>query len=383
MKTKYRIRIKGKNCDYFLNLLIQKKISIYSFEKEDSNYILLIDQDDYKKVKKIKTSYQIDVLDIYGYSRLKSILRRHFTFVLSFLICFFLLIASSFFIFDISVLTSDSSLKKIILEDLKVRGVSRFQLQKSYSRRNQIIEEILEEEKNRIEWIELERVGTKYLIHVVERVKNKKEESCVPQNIVSKKDAFIVRIEADSGEVVTALHRNVKKGDILISGEIHNKEDIMNRRCARGHVFGEVWYQVMVEVPKHYYEENVTGKVHRGIGFEFFSLRSKSYFKTYKSREYPILENNVLPIRIYYSEAMETNVIEKDFTIHNIDSFGLKIATEKLKNKIPKDSVIVTKKILKKQEKNSRIIIGVFFKVIEDISEVKLIEEESYVRESE
>ncbi len=383
MMTKYRIRIVGKNCTYFLNLLIQRNITIYSFEKSDKYLIIVISLEDYKKIKKIRSSYKIEVLEVYGSLHYKNIIKNNWFFILSFFLSLLLLIFSSFFIYDIEVETSDLKIKKMILEDLKVREIAPFRLKKDYDYRTKVISEILLEERNNIEWLDIKTMGTKYKVFVVERVIDNSSDECYPSNIVANKDAFITNIDATYGEVNTALFRYVKKGDILISGDIHNKEDIMNRRCASGKVFGEVWYQVKVEVPKHYHEENVTGRIHRSIGYEFFHFKSKDYFKTYKRKEIPILDNPILHSRLYYLEAMETKVIDKAFTIKNIDKYGVYLAEKKLLLKLPKDSKIIKKKILKKEENNSRIIVEVFFKVNEDIGIKKRIEEESYVRESE
>ena len=380
MKTKYRIKISGKNCDYFLNLLIQKNISIYSFEKDNSNYIIVVSSDDYKKIRKIRTTYKIEVLNIYGYSHGKSFIKNNWFFILSFFLCLSLLIISSFFIYDVEVESSDQKIIKMVLEDLKVRGISPFRLKKNYDYRSVVISEILKEERDNIEWLDIKTIGSKYIVSVVERVKDKDNDVCSPTNIVASKDAFITKIDAYEGEVVTALNRYVRKGDILISGDIHNKEDIMSRRCAKGKIYGEVWYQVTVEVPKHYHEENVTGRVHRSLSYEFFSFKSKDYFKTYKKKEINILSNPLLPIRFYYLEALETKVIDKYYTINNIDKYGTSIAEKKILLKVPKDSKITFKKILKKEEKNSRIIVEVFFKVNEEIGVNKSIEEESDVR---
>ena len=380
MKTKYRIKISGKNCDYFLNLLIQKNISIYSFEKDNSNYIIVVSSDDYKKIRKIRTTYKIEVLNIYGYSHGKSFIKNNWFFILSFFLCLSLLIISSFFIYDVEVESSDQKIIKMVLEDLKVRGISPFRLKKNYDYRSVVISEILKEERDNIEWLDIKTIGSKYIVSVVERVKDKDNDVCSPTNIVASKDAFITKIDAYEGEVVTALNRYVRKGDILISGDIHNKEDIMSRRCAKGKIYGEVWYQVTVEVPKHYHEENVTGRVHRSLSYEFFSFKSKDHFKTYKKKEINILSNPLLPIRLYYLEALETKVIDKYYTINNIDKYGTSIAEKKILLKVPKDSKITFKKILKKEEKNSRIIVEVFFKVNEEIGVNKSIEEESDVR---
>ena len=380
MMNKYRISISGKNCDYFLNLLIQKNITIYSLKKDINNLIIDVSLEDYKKIKKIKTSYKIKVLDIYGYSHLINIIKNNWFFILSFFICLLLLIISSFFIYSVEVDSSNQYIRKMLLEDLKVRGISSFKIQKNYDYRQKVISEILEEERDYLEWLDIKTSGTRYEVSIVLRVKENSNDSCVPSNIVASKDAFVTKIDAYQGEVNTSLFRYVRKGDILISGDIHNKEDIMNRRCAKGNVYGEVWYQVTVEVPKHFHEENVTGRIHRSIGYEFFSLKSRNYFKTYKRKEISIIDNPIIPIRIYYLEAMETKVIDKYFNINNIDKYGVNLAEEKLLLKLPKNSKILKKKILKKEEKNSRIIVEVFFKVDEEIGVNKSIKEETDVR---
>ena len=57
------------------------------------------------------------------------------------------------------------------------------------------------------------------------------------------------------------------------------------------------------------------------------------------------------------------------FSTPNIEKDAISLATNKLTNKIGEDSEIVSKKVLKKYKKNSKIIVEVFFKVKEDITE--------------
>lgn len=371
MKSKYKLKISGKNNNYFLHLLISKGINIYSLDKKKGYFYLIVDKEDYQKIKKIKTSYKISVVKEYGLIYLKKIFINNLSFVISFLVCCSLFLFISNLILDIEVVTSDKHLKKIILEDLKVRGIYKYQLKSDYNKRSKITKEIIEEEKDKIEWLEIISYGTKYTINVVERVKNEEEEICTPRNIVAKKDAFIVSIDAISGEVKTAINRSVKKGDILISGNIYNKEEIVNTKCARGKVFGEVWYQIHLELPKHYHEENVTGRKTNRLGIEFFNYKSKSNYKTYKSKDINIINNHLLPVRIFYTTYLETEIIDKNFTLDNVDEYALELASKKLQNKLGKEDKIQYKKILKKEQNDSKIIIGVFFKVVEDITSVQ------------
>lgn len=383
MISRIKLKITGKNLDYFLNLLISHKINIEVIEKTRKHLVIIVSDKDYKKLKKIKTSYKIRVIKVYGLLYIKYLLDNYYSFIICFFISLFLLILCSNLILDIEVVSSNKTLTKTILEDLKVRGISKYKFKSSYNRKNKIVEEILDEENDTIEWLEIDEYGTKYIINVVERVKNDKEDKCSPSNIVAKKDAIVLDIEASSGEVKTAINRSVKKGDILISGNIFNKDEIVNTKCSRGSVYGEVWYQVYVDLPKHYYEENVTGKVEKRFGINFLNYSSKSSFKTYKRKDINIYNNKILPIRLFFTEYLETNVIDRNFTLENVDSYALEKASKKVEDKLGKNEKILLKKILKKEEKDSRIIVGVFFKVYEDITKIEEIPEVLPVPEGE
>lgn len=371
MISKIKLKITGRNSDYFLNTLISKNINFTVNDKNRKNLIITVGDREYKKIKEIKTSYKIKVIQVYGLLYIKHLFNNYLSFIISFFICIALLLLISNLTLDINVISSNNNLKKTILEDLKVRGVSKYRFKINYEKRVRIINEILEEENDSIEWLEIEEYGTKYSINVVERIKKTENDECIPSNIVAKKDAIVTAVEAYSGEVLTAINRSVKKGDILISGNIYNKEDIVNTKCSRGRVFGEVWYQVFVDLPKHYHEENLTGNVEKRIGFDFFNYSSKSSYKIYKRKDINIYNDKLLPIRFYYTEYLETKVIDKEFTIDNVDKYALDKASKKLSNKLGKDDRIILKKILKKEENDSRIIVGVFFKVNEDITKVE------------
>ena len=78
-----------------------------------------------------------------------------------------------------------------------------------------------------------------------------------------------------------------------------------------------------------------------------------------------------MPVRLSLVKLFET--VEKKilYTLDNCEEEALKIASEKLLLDLGKDDIILTKKVLKKQLKNSKIIVEVFFKVKEDITSYK------------
>lgn len=57
-----------------------------------------------------------------------------------------------------------------------------------------------------------------------------------------------------------------------------------------------------------------------------------------------------------------------NYNISNVDKFALELAEVKIKQKLGNNGDIVSKKVLKKNIKNSKIIVKVFIKVKEDIT---------------
>ena len=88
-----------------------------------------------------------------------------------------------------------------------------------------------------------------------------------------------------------------------------------------------------------------------------------------------LLENSLLPISIHYSELQKTEEIIKRYDTSKGEKEGMEMAEEKLKRKLSSKDSILSKKVLKKREKNSTIEMDIFFKVKEDITDYESIED--------
>ena len=385
MNNRYRILIQGKNSTYFLSMLIHMHISIYQKEESPLGIILVVSASDYQKIMDIKTSCQITVLNRYGLLKIKYLIYKYRIFLVVLLFFFGVLFFLSHIVFQIEVIHSNEEIQSIIYQDLEEFGIERFHFKVSYDEKEKIVEKILEKETDRIEWLEIEEVGTKYIIRVEERKKNQEEKECRPQSIVAKKDATILEIHAEEGEVVKKRFDYVQKGDVIISGLIYNKEEIVSKRCAKGQVFGEVWYQVTLEIPKHYHEEKVTGKKKHKFEVQFLdhTYHLFSHYDTYQKKSISILSSRLLPIQLLFSTYLETDVVDRQYTLENVDSFAFSLSEDKLAHKLSKQDEMISKKILKKYEKDSKIVVEVFFRVKEDITDTVSIENVDIAKENE
>lgn len=385
MNSRYQILIRGKSPKYFLALLLQKKVAIYSVLEKANEIIVVVDYEGYQEILNTKTSYSITILNRFGFAKVQYLFRKYFIFLLG--IIFFIMIVSflSHIIFKVEVIHSNEEIRDILYQDLENLGISKFKFKVSYDEKEKIVEKILKKETERIEWLEIEEVGTKYIVRVEERKKNKKEEIKTPQNIVAKKDAMILEIVAEEGEVKKKKFDYVTKGDVIISGLIYNKEDIVSKRCARGKVFGEVWYKVTVEIPKHYHEEKITGKKKKKLEIKFLdkTIHLFSHFDTYQKKSISLLSSRILPIKLLFSTYLETEVVDLNYNLDTVDNQAYSLTEEKLLHKLSKEDKILSKKILKKYEKDSKIIVEVFFKVKENITDTVSIEDIDINKENE
>lgn len=380
MTNKYRIKITGKDPKYFLRHLIVKKIKLYNIVEDHDGISLTVDEVDYAKILKMKTSYNIKIVNRFGVAKLRYLLLKY-KYILFFLfLTLGLMIILSHFIFFIDVIHSKEEIRELVENDLKEFGISKYKFRVSYAKKEEIRNKILEKEKDKIEWLEIDRIGTRYIVNVEERlIKDNKVDNEV-RDIVAKKDAMILNIEAETGEIVRKKYEYVRKGDTIVSGTIKNKEDEVSKVKAEGKVYGEVWYSVTVELPKKYYEEKKTGKTSKALTLRIANKKISVPFskdnKSYISEDSPILENNLIPIKLVLETKHEIEIIDKEYNMDNSSSEAIKLATKKLEERLDEQSMILSKKVLKKTLKNSKIIVEIFFKVRENITDYKKISKE-------
>lgn len=376
--NKYKLKIVGKDSKRFVKDLIYKGISLYDIETYNKYSYIVVDKDGFNDIKKIKTSYKIIIVNEYGFIKYKSIFNKYKIFIICLLISFVLLKILSCICFDIRVEHSKNRIRELIMNDLEEFGIKKYHFKVSYNKKEEIKEKILKKETNSIEWLEIDSIGTKYIVKVEERIKRKRQKKLQKQNIIAKKNSMVTYIYAEHGEVKKKINDYVKKGDVLISGIIMNKDTPKTKVRADGKVLGEVWYKVRVELPKEYKYERKTGKKTNKLEIKFlnksfFLLKNK--FNHYNISRTNIINNRILPISFNYSKLEEKMVINRNYSIENIDKTALSMASKKIKNKLNKDDRIIYKKVLKKLDKNSKIEVDIFFKVEEDITDTESIED--------
>ncbi len=371
MTNRVKIKITGKNPSTFLKELIAKKINIYELEKRQKSILIIITIKDYKKIIETKTTYHIEVIKYYGLCKIKQLIKKYLFLIIVWIIGIGINYFLSTRIWKIEIINPNQKIVKIVKQDLKKMGIATFQKKRSYQLKEDIKKKILEKEKNHIEWIEIEEKGSKYIIKVEERKKNKEDSPCLPRNIVSKKKAIITNIQAEEGEILVKKNDYVEKGQILISGWIHNKEEAVSKKCAIGKVLGETWYRVTIIVPTEKEKQYLTGRKKKTISLKIGNKEYHQFqkYSTYVKKEYNIIEEEIIPLRFSFINYLESKTIRKKYSIDQINHIALKEAEKVIKGKLSGEEEILEKKVLKKTPINSKIKVDVFLKVKENITD--------------
>lgn len=378
-KSKIKINIKGRKIERFIKRLADNKINIYNMEminRNEANIVIL--KSDYLKVLNIKSIYEFNIVDGSGMIKIRKTLKLNSLILVFLVIGIIVLQILSRMIFSIEVIHTDKSIRNKMLSELENYGLKIHAFKKSYDEVQKIKEQILTNHKDDIEWLEIENIGTKYIVRLEERKIKNNEESNEKRHVIASKNAIIKKIEAENGEIVKEINSYVNAGDIIISGNITLNEQVKNTVSASGHVYGEVWYKVKVDYPLAYSEKHETGNSQKRLVFNFLNKSYELGFKKYKDKNVSsktLLKHIFLPISLTYDNQREVIAIDEVYTIEQAIKKAEERAYVEINSKLNDKEKILSSKNLKVDVNDSKIELEIFFTVYEDITEYQKIEE--------
>ncbi len=367
MQTLYIIKIESK---YFKKIL-RYHLQIKKVKKKKEVYYIYLDKNNYEKIKKLTKIYNLELVGYKGlYSYLNNFKKNKIIFIM-FLLGLSLIIFLSNLILEIEIKTNDLELKNLVFKELSSYNLKKYQFVKSYQEKEKIKKEILENNKDKLEWLEITRIGSKYVINLEKRILSPKEEDLKPRDVVALKNAIILKIDATTGSIVKKLNDYVKKGDVIVSGNIIHNEEVVDQVVAKATIYGETWYNVHVSYPVAYYEKTYTGKTSNRITLTLNNKEIDFFNKKYQQEdilETKLIYHKFLPFKLSYIKAREIKLEDNILTNEEAIIKAMDVAKENILKTLPEDSKILDQKKLKIVLNNSTIDIDVFFKVYENIT---------------
>ena len=138
MNNRLKIEIIGKNPINFIKELIRKKINIYSLDKTDKSIQIIIDKNDFEKIKEIKTTYQIKIIKRYGINKLLFLIKQNNLLIIFFSIGLILIILLSNIVFQIEIIHPNKKIREIVKKDLEEFGLKKYHFKINYQEKEKI-----------------------------------------------------------------------------------------------------------------------------------------------------------------------------------------------------------------------------------------------------
>ncbi len=324
--------------------------------------------DNYKKIKKAYPYLKIKKIKYEGYLYWQYLVKKYYLAIILLFINTFIVFLLSFLIVDIDIQTSDKSLYKVVNEALLNEDIHPFSIRKSYGDIQKIKDNIKEKNESIIDWLEIKKIGMKYVVNVEKKVINNISTPARYCNIYAKKSGMVKRVKTYQGTALVSMNDYVFQDDLLISGDITNNEQVVSQICANGVVYADVWYIINVKIPLDYYEYEKTGKMRKNIvikkGDEEYKI-FKNRLQTFDSNDSLIGE--LLGIEFYLRNDEEIIKKLRHHTYEEAINKGLNEAIQKVQYKLEKDEKIVKQKVLQKQVIDSTMNIDIFIVTEEKI----------------
>ena len=378
--NKVRIVV-NENSNKFLNYLIYNKIYYDSLNKYNEYFVLDVSYDDYLYIRR---RYKCHIVKYYGKKNIVNMYENNKYVLLSLIISFMLLFLLCNTIFDIKINSDNKDIINIINNSLSDNGIDVYKRKVSFDKLNSIKNKILEDNKDTLEWIEIREKGCIYYIDVTPRVKsNNNVDNSLPSDIVAEKDGVIKHIVVHCGSKVIDNGDYVKKGDILISGNIIKNENVIDKVHSEGVIYAETWKTVNISIPFKridYVYKKTINHYYLDIFGHKFTISGKYDSDNTINKKSIVLDKPYLFFKLYKEEKKIYDYNEVILNKEEAYNEALNRSIDVINKKLSSDEYIISKKVLKKEVKRSKINLEVFFKVYEKIgvtSEIQDIGEEN------
>ena len=373
------ILIEGYFAEKFINICVHRQIYLWDLNKLNNNQIQLkISIKGFKSLRPIakRTKCRVHIISKKGLPIVLSKYKKRKFFILGALVFILLLNFLTSFIWVIDVTGNEKIEKQIILESVYSSGI-RPGIMKHTIDTDSVMEKLMMD-ISELAWIGIRIKGTTVKVEIVERVIPPTlvpvDEPC---NIVAVRDGIIKSIIAKTGSDAVKPGATVKKGQILISGEVKAKAEQTPSKFvhAMGTVKARTWYEMRVAVETEIQNIERTGNVK---GIYSISLFNKRYYfnnKTIPFNSFEFVETKktlkisndlILPFQLiidkYYENTISQYTIDKDEARKN----AAEKAYDKVKEQIP-DTAEIVKDSIRYIPDGENEIAEVIIECLEDI----------------
>ncbi len=380
------IEISGFSIERFMNLAVNKNIYLWDINYEANKVKMKVSIKGYKSLRYCakKTKCKIKILDKRGLPFIFFKYRKRKILLFGFIAFVGLLYFLSSYIWAIEITGTEQIKEYEIKEFLKNKNIGNG-TKKSHIN-TIVLEEQLLKEFDILSWVNVQSVGTTLNINASEILEQKEfNMQNEPSNLIAKKDGLITYIAVNNGLGNVKAYDVVKKGDILITGEVFLKEDENGKHFrytyASGEVKAKVYYDMNFFIPYEYEEYEYTGNTKNRYTLVLGDNKINLYFNRNFYNDYDIInenkqmkfgENYRTPVVLKKEIFLERELISKNRDFEQCKQYATTIINEKLVTEFD-INIDIVKKNIDFLEKDDGIEVVVEISTIENIGEEQLI----------
>lgn len=348
------IIVEGFFTERFINICMSKDIFLFNIKRDKSTIIYAnVGIHDFKSVCKIakQTKCKVKIKKKSGLPFIFNRYRKRKIFVGALAIIICTVIYLSNFIWNIEIDGADTIDSNELMQTINNEGLIVGKLKSKVDLKSIINKIRLDREE--IAWIGIDLKGTNAIVRIVPADSKpeiiKEDEYC---NIISDKDACIIKVNAQNGTPLVKEGDVVKTGTPLIAGWMEGKYTGTRYVHAEGTVDAKVWYTQKMRVYFKQTEKTRTGNEEKKYtininNFEINLYKKLSNFENYdtikEQKKLKLFSNLYLPVGITINNNYE--VVNNDITYSQDEAkeIGVNKAKEELdKNLQNKENLLNT-----------------------------------------
>ena len=337
--------VEGYYIEDFINLCINHDIYLWNISRiKDCMLYARVERKNFKELRHIcrKTKCKMKIKRKRGFLFIIHRYRKRKIFALLFILFVLLMFFLSNFIWNIEITGQEEISEEEILTMVNDMGL-KIGAWKYNIDTNEIINK-LRLERDDISWVGISIDGTNATIEIAEADESPEivdeEEYC---NIVSDKEAMILKITAINGTSLVEEGDIVRKGDILIGGYLEGLYTGVRYVHAQGEIQAKVWYTVTKRIYLNETQKQETGNTETKYSININNFKINLYkglsnFENYdtieETKKLKLFADFYLPIEITTYTSKEYKNVQIVRTVQEAIELGKSEAESELNEKL-------------------------------------------------
>lgn len=383
LKGYLRIKIEGQSTEHFVNGCLREKLVLWQLKKISKTKMSLnLGIQSFKKLRPIarKSKCKVKILEKKGLPFLLRKYRKRKTFLLGGIIFFVVLNFLASFLWTIEIKGNERVESKnilVLLETMNIKpGVIKYGIDA-----DKVADKMVLELRD-LAWAGIEIRGTKMLIEVSESTLPPELVPLdLPCDIIAAKDGYIESIVVRQGDRKVKAGDTVKKGQLLVSGLLENKNNTTETMLvhSQAEVKARTWYEADSKIISIIKEKVPTGNTKniykldlfsKTIGIPFVKNKFENFEVAKTLRSLSFGEKLVLPIGLVTEHYSEYNIVNTELDSYAARKMAIDRAYEAILDRIPKDTRIL-KTVISDILQDEKAAVRVLVECLEEIGLTK------------